>query len=145
MGYMRHNAIIVTAAGYAMRGSGKDVPDVEAFRRSLPEQWQRLIIGPVESVVNDYQTFAFLPDGSNEGWDESDQGDEYRKQFLGLFSFAWEDGSTPFDVLIVDARFGGDEPGAEYEPELVVTANPHVPGDGRPGRRIVVSHSLPAA
>jgi hypothetical protein len=78
MGYIRHNAIIVTAAGYAMEGSYvAAAPDVAAFRDSLPEQWRHLVIGPVKSVMNDYQSFAFLPDGSKEGWKDSDLGDEY--------------------------------------------------------------------
>lgn len=142
MGYVRHNAIIVTAADWAMQGQmGVPPPDVDAFRRSLPEDWQRLVVGPVKAVVNDYVTFAFLPDGSKEGWTDSDLGDEYRRQFLALFSFAWEDGSTPFNVLVVDARFGGDEPGAGYEPELVVTVNPHSGRDGRRGDRIVIPRS----
>jgi hypothetical protein len=68
MGYMRHSAVVVTAAGYAMEGRvGAPAPDVEAFRNSLPEDWRHLVIGPVKSVVNDYQSFAFLPDGSKEG------------------------------------------------------------------------------
>lgn len=141
MGYMRHNAIIVTAAGYALEGR-HDAPDVDAFRQSLPEQWQRLVIGPVKSVINDYQSFAFLPDGSNEGWDDSDLGDEYRQRFIDLFSFAYEDGSTPFNVLVVDARFGGDEPGDGFEPELVVTVNPHAGKEGRRGDRIVFSREI---
>ena len=139
MGYVRHNAVIVTAAGYAMEGRyDAPAPDVDAFRRSLPEKWQHLVIGPVKSVINDYVTFAFLPDGSKEGWEDSDLGDEYRRQFTALFSFAFEDGSTPFNVLVVDARFGGDEPGAGYEPELVVTVNPHSGRDDRRGDRICI-------
>jgi hypothetical protein len=128
MGYTRHNAIIVTAAGYAMSGEITDCPkpDVAAFRESLPEAWRHLVIGPVKSVVNDYQSFAFLPDGSKEGWDTSDDGDQYRQQFIDLFSFAYDDESTPFDVLVIDARFGGDEPGGGYEPALIATVNPHV-------------------
>lgn len=126
MGYTRHNTIIVTAAGYAFDpGFRAQVPDVEAFRASLPEDWRRLIVGPVQSVTNDYRTFAFLPDGSKEGWGTSADGDTYRQQFLDLFSFAYDDGSSPYDVLVVDARFGGDEPLAGYEPELIVTSNLH--------------------
>lgn len=129
---MRHNAIVVTAAGYAMDGKLSDTPrpNVEAFRESLPEEWQRLVIGPVKSVMNDYQSFAFLPDGSKEGWDASDQGDEYRQQFIDLFSFAYDDDSTPFNVLVMDARFGGDEPGNGREPALTATLNPHVTNVG---------------
>ena len=126
MGYMRHNAVIVTADGYAMKGrAGFPAPDVDAFRQSLPAKWQHLVIGPVPSVINDYVSFAFLPDGSKEGWDDSDAGDEYRQQFTDLFSFAHEDGSTPFDVLVIDARFGGDGPVPEDGPQAIVTLNPH--------------------
>jgi hypothetical protein len=131
MGYMRHNAVIVTAADYAMRGEyGVAAPDVEAFRESLPEEWRRLLVGPVQSVMNGYLSFAFLPDGSKEGWGDSDLGDEFRQRFIDLFAFAYEDGSTPFDVLVIDARFGGDEPGAECEPELIVKANPRTTATG---------------
>lgn len=126
MGYMRHNAVIVTAAGYAMKGRADlPAPDVEAFRQSLPAEWQPLIVGQVPVVVNDFVSFAFLPDGSNEGWDDSGLGDQYRQQFIDLFSFAYEDGSTPFDVLVIDARFGGDGPYPEDGPKAIVTLNPH--------------------
>ncbi len=133
MSYERHNAIIVTCPDYAlqpdgiMAGSslGMPAPDVPGFRASLPPEWQPLVVGPIPSVINNYVTYVFAPDGSQEGWRDSDDGDRYRAQFLAMFSFAWSDGSTPFDVLVVDARFGGDEPGAEYEPELIVESNIH--------------------
>jgi hypothetical protein len=132
MGYTRHNTVIVTAHGYAMRGEGNvPAPDVEAFRRSLPEDWRRLLVGPVPSLVNDYVTFAFLPDGSKEGWGTSDEGDGYRQQFIDLFRFAYDDGSTPFDVIVIDARFGGDEPGASYEPEIIAAVNPRETASGK--------------
>lgn len=144
MGYPRHDAIIVTVNGYVFKGGITDLPapDIDAFRDSLPEDWQRLVIGPVPSLVNDYLTFVFLPDGSKEGWDTSDQGDEYRKRFLDLFAHAHGDGSSPFDVVVVAARYGGDEPGAGYEPELVVTSNiTKVSADGRqwPDRELAVA------
>jgi hypothetical protein len=102
MGYIVHDAVVVTVSG------GIDPPpDVEAFRQSLPDKWRRLVIGPVEGVVNGDHSYAFLPDGSKEGWPDSDDGDQYRKQFIRLFDFAYEDGSTPYDVA--EIRFGGDE------------------------------------
>jgi hypothetical protein len=129
---MRHNAVIVTAHGWALtRQTEFPVPDIGAFRESLPEQWQRLVIGPVRSAFEDYVSFVFLPDGSKEGWPESDLGDGFRQQFIDLFSFAYEDGSTPFDVLVIDARFGGDEPGADAEPQLITTLNPHATAAGQ--------------
>lgn len=120
MGYMRHNAIVVVASGYAMDGAYGNPPvDVDTFRASLPEPWRHLVIGPVPAVMNRYVTFVFAPDGSKEGWETSDEGDRYRAAFLDLFSFTYPDGSSPYDVLVVDARFGGDEPGYS-EDELIV-------------------------
>jgi hypothetical protein len=111
MGYMAHDAVIITISGY-VQGQGK-LPDVEGFRESLPEEWRPLVIGPVQGLVNGYLTCVFLPDGSKEGWDISNRGDEYREQFAALFAFRYEDGSSPFDVVHV--RFGGDE---RYEPKV---------------------------
>lgn len=126
MGYTRHNTIIVTANDYVFDAHWKKqhaAPDIDAFRAKLPTEWQQLVIGPISSITNGYLTFVFAPDGSKEGWGTSEDGDRYRQEFLDLFSFAHSDGSSPFDVLVVDARFGGDEPGAEYEDELIVSSN----------------------
>lgn len=142
MGYMRHNAIIVTAAGYMWNDSVRlpsdpPAPDIDAFRASLPPAWRALVIGPIRSIVNGYMTFAFMPDGSKEDWPDSDLGDEYRQRFVDLFSYAYDDGSTPYDVLVIGARFGGDEPGAGYEPMLKIVANPHTPD------RAIILHGDP--
>jgi len=101
MGYERHDAVIVVVSGY------QAPPDVDAFRESLPEEWRRLVIGPVESIANGYKIFAFLPDGSKEGWAPSDDGDKYRYRFRQLFGFEYKDGSSPFSVCWVN--FGGDD------------------------------------
>jgi hypothetical protein len=107
MGVIIHDAVIVTADGYVRDNRDPPgMPDVGAFRESLPEQWRPLVIGPVQSVINDYVTFAFLPDGSKEGWAASDRGDEYRARFAALFAFAYEDGSSPFEVVHI--RYGAD-------------------------------------
>lgn len=129
MSTIRHNAIIVTASGAAMNGLFADVPvpDVEGFRLSLPEQWQRLIIGPVITQMNGFYNYTFLPDGSYDGWAESDLGDQYRQQFIDLFSFAYSDGSTPYDVVVMEARFGEK---THDEPELIATFNPHATATG---------------
>jgi hypothetical protein len=135
MGYTRHDAIIAVCSSYVFTGYSNDipVPDVEAFRADLPAEWQHLLIGPIDSATNGYQIFVFLPDGSKEGWGTSDDGDLYRERFLQLFSWAYEDGSSPFDVLVVAARWGGDEPGGSGimgeleggEAELAVFSNIH--------------------
>ena len=106
MGYMRHDSVIVVVSDYAY--DRPDMPDIDAFRASLPKEWQALVVGPVEAVVNGYKTYAFLPDGSKERWGTSDEGDEYRRAFIDLFSVGHEDKSSPFDVTVVS--HGGDEP-----------------------------------
>ena len=104
MGYYKHDMIVVTVSNL----DHPEMPDVAAFRRSLPEPWQRLVVGPIEAAANCYQHFVFLPDGSKEDVQESDEGDGYRRRFAALFSFQNEDGSSPFEVYAV--RYGGSEP-----------------------------------
>lgn len=102
MGYIAHDAVLVSTHRYRDGG----LPDIEAFRQTLPPDWRRLVIGPVEGVVNEGYFYAFLPDGSKEGWDLSDEGNRYRAQFAALFASSYEDGSSPDDVVSV--RFGED-------------------------------------
>ncbi|MFJ1539248.1 hypothetical protein ACIODS_11965 [Micromonospora chalcea] len=113
MGYIAHDAIIVTTGDHRPGG----LPDIDAFRASLPPEFRHLVIGPVPSAVNGYVSYVFLPDGSKEGWKMSDDGDEYRAQFAALFSERYADGSTSDDWVAV--RYGG---AAEYGDDVRVTA-----------------------
>lgn len=97
MGYIAHDVVLVTSI---TPDQGND-PDMDAFRASLPEDWRPLVIGPVRSIVNFYAFYAFLPDGSKEGWGPSDDGDEYRDRFAALFASGY------YDVARV--RYGGDD------------------------------------
>lgn len=125
MGYVRHDAIIVTTSDCRPGG----LPDIEAFRASLPEEFQRLVIGPIPSAMNLYHSYVFLPDGSKEFWPASDQGDLYRRQFAALFDHVYDDGSSHDDVVAV--TFGHDHrsefgvPAASYlQPYLGKEAAP---------------------
>lgn len=113
MSHVIHDVVIVVAHGYVRNGLMSDipVPDVDGFRDSLPPEWRHLVIGPVRPVINDFDTWMFLPDGSKEGWEESDLGNELRARFTALFSWTYEDGSSPFEVVHV--RFGKHESGRE--------------------------------
>ncbi len=52
-----------------------------------------------------YKTYILGPDGSKEGWDDSDRGDIWRFNFiLFLESFTYEDGSSP--VRWVEVSYG---------------------------------------
>ena len=108
MGHIEHEAIVVTTADYRPGG----LPDIDAFRDGLPEELRRLVVGPVESAVNGYLSYVFLPDGSKLGWNTREQADAARERFKALFDQRYGDGSTCDDWIQV--TFGGDfEQGAE--------------------------------
>ena len=74
MGYMRHHAIIVT---------GWD--DKEGHLQKAHEYAKEIFSAVSEitdEVINGFRSFLVPPDGSKEGWDESDEGDERRQKFL---------------------------------------------------------------
>jgi hypothetical protein len=80
--------------------------ELEGFRASLPgDDWRALVIGPVPAVIESNPWVAFLPDGSNEGWADSDLGDELRERFLNLFP------------RYVVAEWGDGEPSARVNTE----------------------------
>lgn len=105
MGYIAHDAVIVTTADFRPGG----LPDMDAFRESMPEEFRRLVIGPIDTAVNMTKCYVFLPDGSKEGWATSYEGDEWREKFCALFN------GSPDDVVAI--RFGGDF-AYEFEPQI---------------------------
>jgi hypothetical protein len=106
MGYMAHHALIVTFPDYVLNSPW--MPNVQAFKEKMSPDLAPLLVGPVVAAINGYQTWAFLPDGSKEGWGLSDEGDRVRQEFADLFAIRYDDGSGPFDVAVI--RFGGNEP-----------------------------------
>ena len=112
MGYMRHHAIIVTnwhseKDTYQPRGAAT-IEDAhrEAIRIGLRPT-------PVtDPVTNGYRTFFVPPDGSKEGWEESEAGDSRRDEFVEwLEKQTYDDGSTPLDWAEVQY---GDDDGHQY-------------------------------
>lgn len=98
MGYMRHHAIVVT--------SWDDELLAEAHKKASEIFSQVAPVTP--ETVNGYVSFLVAPDGSKEGWDHSDKGDEARETFIKyLESKRYEDGSTSLDY--VEVQFGDDE------------------------------------
>lgn len=102
MGYMRHHAILVTTWDEAKANAAHDA--AAALEMSVT---------PVmESAINGYYSFAVLPDGSKEGWSESEKGDEARAKFIEWTrAQAYEDGSNIFDWC--EVQYGDDEDEAE--------------------------------
>jgi hypothetical protein len=105
MGRMEHDAVVI--ATHEARPGG--LPDLDAFRASIPEEYRALIVGPVVTTYNGHVMYAMLPDGSKEGWPASDQGDEIRERFKALFRQRYADGGSHDDWLHV--RFGDPDEG----------------------------------
>lgn len=76
MGYMRHHAIIVT-------GDMDYRPhEFIAARERAKTLFGPTLVSPIiDSPINGYRSFLIAPDGSKEGWEESDRGDGARDQF----------------------------------------------------------------
>ncbi len=100
MGYIRHHAIIVTSW---------DEKAIRKARKKAKEIFDDLVTRATESKVNGFYTFLICPDGSKEGWEESDMGDAGRKAFIKwIKSNADEDGGNSISYTEV---FYGDDNG----------------------------------
>ena len=98
MGYMRHNALVVS-------GSYSNYINL-AHARAL--ELGMAVSGIVDSPSNGVKSFFIAPDGSKEGWDNSERGDECRQAFVGwLATQRYGDGSGPLDW--VEIQYGDDE------------------------------------
>lgn len=96
MGYIRDHVIVVVAC----YGDHLERAHAEA-RRTF--EW----VSPISpETINGSQSFFVPPDGSKEGWAESDSGDKRRDAFVGwLKAQAYEDGSSPLkwaEVIVSD-------------------------------------------
>lgn len=99
MGYDRHHGIIVTTFK-------KDYIE-DAHREA-----ERIFSTPVSEVcpesINGWLSFFVPPDGSKEGWDESDKGDHERDVFVAwLEGQRYEDGSSRF--AWIEVQYGDGE------------------------------------
>lgn len=93
MGYIANDAIVVTSSIPRDLAKGHE----EAMRILSP-----LVSPIIEAVVNDGGSFFIAPDGSKEGWAESEDWEARRDQFI-----AW---MREQDLYLhwVYVRFGGD-------------------------------------
>lgn len=101
MGYIRHHAIIVTSW---------DEERMEVARNKAIEVFGELMVSTfVQSKVNGNISFFIGPDGSKEGWEESESSDVNRGIFIDwLKSQAFEDGSSIYSWVEL---FYGDDNG----------------------------------
>lgn len=96
MGYHIHHAIVVTSW---------DENSIRKTHKLAREIFQDELITEVTgAALNGFRSFLIAPDGSKEGWPESNEADKQREKFIEemkkLNTFAeW-----------VEISFGGDEP-----------------------------------
>jgi hypothetical protein len=119
VGYIRHHAIIVTS----WSKTHGETALVEARRAGCQTT------GLSESKVNGYWTFLVCPDGSKEGWDDSNLGDNQREEFIAwLDSTRTEDGGSHYSWA--EVQYGDDEgettitAHSDEPPSAVVPAQP---------------------
>lgn len=106
MGYIRHNAIVVTSWNSEAIEAAADRAKAIGLG----------VLGPNASheVVNNNRTMLVVPDGSKEGWGNSDIGDKQRAEFREyLDSQRYEDGSTCLHW--VEIAYGSDDQDATIE------------------------------
>lgn len=100
MGFMKHDSIIITCFS-------KELIE-KAYNKSISIFSQNNVSDIMVSNINEYYSFFIPPDGSKEGWPESDLGDHKRKIIINwLNKQRYEDGSTPYSWVCV--QYGSDD------------------------------------
>lgn len=111
MGYIRHNAIVCT--------SGLEKVAEIAHKKAI-KVFDGKVTSLVEGLTNQYFSFMVVPDGSKEGWEDSDDFDKRRNKFIKwLETHTLEEidntykGTKVSECLdYVEISFGGDNGGA---------------------------------
>lgn len=103
MSHLRHHAIVVTSSD----------------ERKLNEAWDKAdrifpYVSPVSPVaMNDFRSFFIPPDGSGEGWPDSDAGDSRRDEFVAwLEAQRYDDCSS--SLKWVEVSYGEDDGYEDY-------------------------------
>lgn len=100
MGYMKHDAIVVT--------SWSDTAIDEAAERARHLRLD--VLGPSMAATNGYRSMLVCPDGSKEGWTESEIHDGRRTEFIEwLNSQRYDDGSTSLHWVAVSYSADDEE------------------------------------
>jgi len=98
MGYIKHNAMVVT--------SWDEKRLTKAHKKA--QSMGLAVSATVESKINGYGSFIVVPDGSKEGWADSDAGDGLRAVFRRwLREQCHDDGSSSLEWCEVE--YGSDD------------------------------------
>lgn len=97
MAYTRHHAIVVTSW---------DEKRIKKARKKAKEIGLA-VTSIAHSPLNGFRSFLIAPDGSNEGWEDSDVGDQRRSEFWDYVERKrFPDGGSYLSVVEV---FYGDD------------------------------------
>jgi len=97
MGIDQHECLVVTRHGFSSLDS------IQEARARADEIFAGEMVSSVmRSPMNDYSTFVIAPSGSKVGWADAKEHHERLRAFLAyLSSIHFDDGSTPFDWILV--------------------------------------------
>ena len=100
MGIFQHHTVIATTWYYECADKFQEWIDSELNDR------ERQLIVKAGSWVNGYHTFVLVPDGSKEGWEDSNEGDSLRDRMVWrlVFDNYKDDCGSPWDW--VECTFG---------------------------------------
>lgn len=108
MGYIKHHTIVVTCWDKAhLKAAQKQAKKIfkKAFKNNgILVSGDKLISNIVPGLANAQDSFFIAPDGSKEGWDTSDIGNDARAEFLAWL-FANDDNYCKY----IEVCFGGDD------------------------------------
>jgi hypothetical protein len=109
MGYIKHNAIIVTGwqEDKVLEARNKAIEIFEECFNGEPKvkpYGSKLISEIIPGLINGQSSFFIAPDGSKEGWETSQNGDMAREQFC-----KWLDSDQDNYCDYIEVRFGGDD------------------------------------
>lgn len=94
MGVENNNAIIATTR------NSEEVARIKEWVEGLESMKDLFLFGSPQ--INNKTTVVMVPDGSKEGWTESDAGDNLRSLFIKEIEKAnYENGSNPWDFIEV--------------------------------------------
>lgn len=135
MGYMSHHSILITSWNQAhleaLHQRAAQIINEESRQVEGIDAHLGYMLTPItDDGINGYRSFCLLPDGSKEGWTESDAGDRIRSRLKEALrqddNLRWVEvqyGDDDWDTKIIDdsdahRRRGEDEEQNEGRPDL---------------------------
>lgn len=110
MGHERRHAIVVS--GYGEHVSEAHAAAKRIFSDDSEHGWNGQMVSPiVAGISNGERSFFVGPDGSNEGWKTSNEGDRRRAEFLECLRRRSEESGYDRVFLVewAEVVFGDDE------------------------------------